>query len=131
MGIVKTFLPGVCIAIALAPVIPTDKARAEDLSGIFADCAGRYAAEREHAWLMAVEGAEAAERRVRRFADLLGATAPAEVRAALLDRRIRAKLAHAQLLQQADLSPDPAAARWARLRAERQRGACEGLLLDS
>ena len=104
---------------------------AKTLPQVFAGCTGRYSAELEHAWLMRDAAAEVLELRRARFEDLLAAVTSKKLRRSLLDQRIRAKSAHAQILRVAQFSHDPDRARWARRRAEVELGYCESFLLDS
>ncbi|MEX0311995.1 MAG: hypothetical protein AB3N17_17305 [Tateyamaria sp.] len=97
----------------------------------FADCAGRYSAEMEHAWLLDASDADEFQQKRATFVALLDASMPARSGRMILDRRIQAKFAHAQLLQQADLGQDRTRAQSARLIAYRHLAACQKLLLGS
>lgn len=106
-------------------------ATATALPKVFAACTGRFSAELEHAWLMQTGDAEALEMRRARFEDLLEAVASIGMRSALLDQRIKAKSAHAHILNLAQFARDPDTARWAKRRAEVEIGYCESFLLES
>lgn len=97
----------------------------------FADCAGRYSAEMEHAWLMGTDGADVMQERRASFVALLDASMPAQAGRIILNRRIEAKFAHAALLQLADLGPDPQRARHARMAANMHLTTCSRMLLGS
>ena len=79
-------------------------AQAEPLAYIFATCTGRFSAELEHAWLMGNPETESIAHRRAQFEDLLYAVATDGEHRNLLNRRINAKQAHAQILQQAGIS---------------------------
>lgn len=101
----------------------------EDLPRIFADCAGKYSALLEHAWLMQEPDADRIADRRRAFLMLLEATAPEQDRRSL-HRRIEAKAAFASLLSEGAFGTDPDRARWARAHADLQIARCSGMLLD-
>ena len=97
----------------------------------FADCAGRYSAEMEHAWLVDTSGADEMQQKRATFVALLEAVMPEQSGRLVLDRRIQAKFAHAKLLQQADLGTDRARANRARMVAQTHLAACRKMLLGS
>ena len=106
-------------------------AQAEPLAYIFATCTGRFSAELEHAWLMGNPETESIAHRRAQFEDLLYAVATDGEHRNLLNRRINAKQAHAQILQQAIFSADSAQAEWARRRVNMEIGYCASFLLES
>ncbi|MGK7654206.1 hypothetical protein ACSQ76_17900 [Roseovarius sp. B08] len=118
------------IIIALS-ILLGGPAAAATLPQVFAGCTGRFSAELEHAWLMRDAKSEALERRRARFEDMLASVTPHGMRSVLMDQRIKAKSAHAHILNLAQFSGDPGIARWARRRAEVEIGYCQSLLLDS
>ena len=110
--------------------LPADAAEpsGDRLAPLFASCAGRYAAEMEHEWL--VGGSGEAEREIRdRFVTLAEAARTTSDAAMLLDLRIRAKLAQARLLLQSAFHTDRAQARRAAAMARRQTRLCEAMIL--
>ena len=124
MRVLKTFLIAVCLS-------STMPAQAEPLTHIFATCTGRFSAELEHAWLMGHPEADSIAHRRAQFEDLLYAVATDGEQRDLLNRRINAKQAHAQILQQATFSTDSAQAEWARRRVNMEIGYCASFLLES
>lgn len=108
MGIMKTIMTvfALCTGLATPAVALTEGPR--ERAQVFATCLGRASAEMEHRWLMG-GGAEAEQRRRALFEDLLTAIAPASGLPGrdILDLRIRAKMAQAQLLQIATFHTDP------------------------
>ncbi|WP_083957658.1 hypothetical protein [Tateyamaria omphalii] len=103
----------------------------DGLTYTFAECAGRFSAEMEHAWLTNDPAASdiAADR--TSFAMLTSATMAPDEGRNILNHRIEVKLAHAALLQQASFGTTPARARSARQVANKQIRACRTLLLGS
>ncbi len=103
----------------------------DDLAYTFAECAGRFSAEMEHAWLMNDPGASdiAADR--SSFVMLTSATMAPNDGRSILSHRIDVKLAHAALLQQATFGTTPARARSAQKVAQRHIATCRTLLLGS
>lgn len=99
-----------------------------DLPRTFADCAGRFSATLEHAWLMQDSRADEFASHRRTFLSLLEATG-ADTDGAMLNRRVAAKAAQAALLQQAAFGTASDASRWANDRAEAQLATCRLLLL--
>jgi hypothetical protein len=110
---------------AAAPLSPAEQARA------FADCAGRYAALREHAALRGGAAADAADRRYDLFADLVEAVRldlPAAQAARLTGLRASARAAHRALLETAAFSPDPRRRAGADATALAYAAACDRLV---
>lgn len=99
------------------------------LAQVFASCAGRYSAEMQHAWL--VDGSQAAEFKGKRdvFVSLTEASASNEAVSQLLNNRIEAKHAHAQLLTTAQFQTDRRRANAAMRMASHHISACRQLLL--
>lgn len=95
----------------------------------FANCAGRYSAEMEHAWLMSDPKAEDFEHRRKGFVSLLEATTTSENAEQVLSHRINSKHAHAALLYSASFDPDAARSEAARGAATRLLEQCNFLLL--
>ena len=102
-----------------------------DLAYTFAECAGRFSAEMEHAWLMNDPDADTFERDRASFVVLTTASMAPDQGRDVLGHRIEVKLAHAALLQQATFSPVPVRARAAGDTARRHLTACRALLLGS
>ncbi|WP_206540150.1 hypothetical protein [Tateyamaria sp. ANG-S1] len=103
----------------------------DTLAYTFAECAGRFSAEMEHAWLMNDLGASDHETDRASFSMLTSATmAPNEGRD-ILNHRIEVKLAHAALLQQASFGTTPQRAQSAQKVAKQHIAACRTLLLGS
>ena len=123
MGGMKTLVCAVCILAGLP-------AGAEPLTQIFASCTGRFSAELEHAWLMGNPDADLFAVRRARFEDLLNASADEGDATHLLNVRIAAKVAHAQMLTVADFSGDSDELDWARRRLDSEIGYCTSFLLD-
>ena len=124
MRVLKTFLVVACLTSSMP-------AQAEPLTHIFATCTGRFSAELEHAWLMGHPETDSIAHRRAQFEDLLYAVATDGEHRDLLNRRINAKQAHAQILQQATFSTDSAQADWARRRVNMEIGYCASFLLES
>ncbi|WP_299041772.1 hypothetical protein [uncultured Tateyamaria sp.] len=103
----------------------------DDVAYTFAECAGRFSAEMEHAWLINDQRADmfAADR--ASFVVLTTASMRPDDGRAILGHRIEVKLAHAALLQQATFATAPSRARAARDTALRHLAACRSLLLGS
>lgn len=97
----------------------------------FAECAGRFSAEMEHAWLMNDPQADAYQEDRASFVVLTTASMPPDQGRSVLGHRIEVKLAHAALLQQATFATSPARARAAQSTAQRHLAACRALLLGS
>ena len=124
MGGMKTLVVGCLASVLLAPAAGA----AIDLPRAFAECAGRFSASMEHAWLMQDPGADRFERDRAAFVDLLDAVGGASGRQALA-QRIDAKAAQARLLQEASFGTDSERAAWALRRADEQLATCRLLLL--
>lgn len=134
MGILKTLL---CLCIAVAgssqplsafPDSTTDRAL------LFANCAGRYSAVMEHAWLEGGHDAQAESTR-QQFIDLLEALQPLALDEgltgpALLNARITAKFAQARMLQLATFERDAQARKRAAAGARRAMLQCNALVLS-
>jgi len=97
---------------------------------IFAECAGRHAAEVEHAYLLGREASLHAEQRLT-FASLVEATLPAGEGPQTLHHRIAAKMAQARLLTLADFAHDAERAEAARRASTGYITSCSRLLLES
>ena len=123
---IKTILGAVALVVISGPPLQARGA----LADMFAQCAGRYSAEMEHAWLMGGSDAEVLGAQRGRFVTLLDATvAPTEAGTAL-SVRIEAKLAHASLLTLATFNTDTRRADVARATAHRHLQTCAGMLLE-
>lgn len=97
----------------------------------FAECAGRFSAEMEHAWLLNDPAADMFEEDRAYFVTLTDASRAQDQGRLILNHRIEVKLAHAALLQQASFGPQPDRAAAARYIADRHIVACRSLLLGS
>ncbi|MEP5731584.1 MAG: hypothetical protein ABJL67_19670 [Sulfitobacter sp.] len=105
-------------------------ARAQDnLPWIFADCAGRYSAEMEHAWLMRTSEGSGHDAQRKVFASLIEASSTDIPDSALLAHQIQAKQAHAQLIRSATFLKDAKRASFAHNTAETFIRLCQKLLL--
>lgn len=125
MGRMKTILITLCISLGGGGAASA----AEDVSKLFAACAGRYSAEIEHAWLVGTVETAAFETRRSEFVTLVEATAPPKGARHLLNHRIEAKFAQAKLLSLAMQQNDRRRARLARQLATAHLKACALLLL--
>lgn len=108
------------------PSEPTEQAR------VFAGCAGRYSALREHAWLMSGQDPQA-EANFALFEDLLDAVrhdafASGLSGRELLDARLTAKMAQARLLTLSTFDLDADRARRARAMARQSLRVCEAAI---
>lgn len=91
---------------------------------VFAACAGRLSALRQHQWLVDGPASEETGRRLAAMADLVeAATAPGRMAQAMA-LRIETRVAHAALLSRATFAGDRAA----EARAAQLTAACLGLL---
>ena len=92
---------------------------------VFAQCAGRYSAEMEHAWLLGRPGRQAQDGRQQMVA-LIDAVAPHSGLSGpeILGLRIDSKMAHAALLTRATFGRDAQARRM----AQRFVAGCHALL---
>ena len=125
MSVLRKFLFGlILIALNTAP-----GAAQEPMERIFAECAGRFSAEREHAWLMKPDDASYFEARRSTFLSLLEATLTGQRNRTTLTHRIEAKIAHAGLLTQATFGSDKNRAASAKRLAARHIDQCQSLLL--
>lgn len=124
MGGMKTLAVGYLALMLLASAAGA----AVDLPRAFAECAGRFSASMEHAWLMQDPDAAAFERDRAAFAGLLDAVGAPQGQQ-VLALRIDAKAAQARLLQEARFGTDSDRAAWALRRAEEQLATCRLLLL--
>lgn len=95
----------------------------------FAACAGRYSAEKEHAWLFGTSDAAQHESNHAAFVSLTEATLTPISSAELLHHRIIVKFAHAQLLTQTDFQADRERALIAQRLAASHITTCQKLLL--
>lgn len=137
MGGLRKIFSGLTLALLVAPIGAPAHAmpgEMQEMVRLFASCAGRYSATMEHEWLMGRDG-RAAEAQRRGFVALLDAVLP-DARAAgmtgpqVLNLRIEAKFAQAQLLQTASFHDDPARRDRAAQSAAREIIGCRGLLLS-
>jgi hypothetical protein len=129
------------ISVALAATLAASPGGALPLTAseralAFAACAGRYAAEVEHDWLLHPADSPAAEARRDAFLALLDAVEPDAVEDGvpphlLMATRIEEKAAQAALLQRAAFHVDPLAALAAQSAAERRVAACGAWLLGA
>ncbi|MGP6086609.1 hypothetical protein [Antarctobacter jejuensis] len=110
----------------LAALSPEPRERTQ----IFASCLGRYSAIMEHNWLMGEDSADAVSHR-EVFEMLLFDVAPASGLSGpeILDMRIRAKMAHAHLLQTSTFHRDPTRKQLATANLRRAIRPCEMLIL--
>lgn len=104
---------------------------AQDRAPVFATCLGRASAEMEHRWLMGHDAKAEQDRRAL-FQMLLDMAAPGSGIPGrdFLDMRIRAKMAHAHLLQTATFHTDPNRKRRAQAAARRAWRPCSALILS-
>jgi hypothetical protein len=126
MCVMKPFF---VMALAVAASAGAAPARSE-LAHIFAECVGRYSAEREHAWLTGNPDSEELEHRRAEFLALLQATVTDAEARRTLSYRIEVKIAHSSLLTQGAFGDDSHRAAQARHLAEHHLGTCRKLLLE-
>jgi hypothetical protein len=129
------------ISVALVATLPAAPGSALPLTAseralAFAACAGRYAAEVEHHWLLHPDLGPAAEVRRDAFLTLLEAIEPDAVDDGvppylLMATRIEEKAAQAALLQRAAFHLDPLAKEAALSAAERRIATCGSWLLGA
>jgi hypothetical protein len=129
------------ISVALAATLAAAPCSALPLTAseralAFAACAGRYAAEVEHDWLLHPDQSPAAEARRDAFVTLLEAIEPDAIDDGvppylLMATRIEEKAAQAALLQRAAFHADPLAKEAALSAAERRIATCGGWLLGA
>ena len=131
MGSLKTFLTALGLWTTLTAPQPVLGDTPDGQTQVFATCLGRASAEMEHRWLMGVD-AQAEQDRRALFEMLLDMVAPQSgiPGPALLDMRIRAKMAQAQLLQIATFHTDPDHKRRAGAAARRALRPCAALILS-
>ncbi len=131
MVALKTFIGlfGLLSLLAMPLAALTDVPR--ERTQVFAVCLGRASAEMEHRWLIG-GGAETEQDRRAMFEMLLDTVAPNSGLAGpqILDMRIRAKMAQAQLLQIATFHTDPDRKRRAAAAARQAMRPCSALLLS-
>ncbi|NNE53027.1 MAG: hypothetical protein HKN30_11580 [Sulfitobacter sp.] len=125
MSSTKTILVAAMLCTTFTP--PADAQ--ENLSQTFATCAGRFSAEREHAWLVGPSQAAPFEKMRQTFLSLIEASAPQAARPEALHQRILSKHAHAHLLSQATFQADPSRAQMARRIAAAHLATCRSYLL--
>lgn len=96
----------------------------------FATCTGRLSAQMEHQWIVDPPASDRTRDQRARMIELLDAvTSPGEGRR-VLNRRVEAKMAQAQLLTRARYDAHPAQAARAQRLADRELSACLSLLLS-
>ena len=137
MGGVRKHLSVCLILLAAAGAICAPRAgqawpgTPRDQVQVFATCTGRLSALMEHQWLIDAAASDDTARRRAAMIDLLDAAmemdgTPGHV---VLSWRIDAKMAQAQLLQQALFGTDPRLAARAQVMAARYMHDCSTLLL--
>ncbi len=116
-----------CLAAPLAALTDVPGERTK----VFAICLGRASAEMEHRWLMGGEAGAEQDRRAM-FEMLLDTIAPRSGLPGrdILDMRIRAKMAQAQLLQIATFHTNPERKRRAAVAARQAMRPCSALILS-
>ncbi|WP_299605491.1 hypothetical protein [uncultured Tateyamaria sp.] len=120
-----------CAAFVVMATGITQAAANNDIAFSFAECAGRFSAEMEHAWLLNDPVAQVYEQDRASFVSLTDASlAPGQGRA-ILGHRVEVKLAHAALLQQASFGTRADRAKTARHVANTHLATCRTLLLGS
>jgi hypothetical protein len=130
----------ICFAIwALAQ--PGNLAADSPLHKRFANCAGIFSAQMEHAWLMGNADADRFQHLRQTFTDLTRASLPASQDTPMatpradehqiLSHQIASKIAHKALLQTATFASDSGQARTAKRTVQSQQGQCTRMLLDS
>jgi hypothetical protein len=130
MGRIKTLIQQVCLLFLMAGPLYAMADGPRDRTQVFAMCIGRFSAEMEHGWLMGDDGAPAKSRRalfemlLETVATRSGLSGPA-----ILDMRIRAKMAQARLLQIASFHTDPSHRVRAAAAARRAIRPCEALII--
>ena len=101
------------------------------LSQVFAECVGRFSAEREHAWLVGAQDADILDAQRETFLALLDASHHKTHPNPILSYRIEVKVAHASLLTLATFGSDIRRAKRAKQLAAHYLNTCQNLLLDS
>lgn len=124
MSGLKTIVAAIVTVSTLAH--PVQAARS--LHHVFADCAGRFSAEVEHAWLIQNSQSDLLAYQREAFIALVEATG-GDREGHSLNLRIEAKAAQAALLSEARFGTDADRAEWARRRAAMEIATCRLLLL--
>ncbi|MEP3846523.1 MAG: hypothetical protein ABJM43_14410 [Paracoccaceae bacterium] len=104
------------------------QARAADTLSLFAQCAGRFSAEMEFAWLIGDQDSETPKQLRSHFIDMIDAILAPGDGPNVLARRIEAKVAHTALLSRAQFSENPTEIRIAAQTAERDVAFCRAML---
>ena len=104
------------------------QARATDTVSLFAQCAGRFSAEMEFAWLIGNHDDETPKRLRSHFVDMIAAILTPGDGPNVLAHRIEAKMAHTALLSRAQFSQNPVEIRIAAQTAERDVAFCRAML---
>ncbi|MEP6018958.1 MAG: hypothetical protein ABJ251_10835 [Paracoccaceae bacterium] len=104
------------------------QARAADTLSLFAQCAGRFSAEMEFAWLIGDQDSEIPKQLRSHFIDMIDAILAPGDGPNVLARRIEAKVAHTALLSRAQFSENPTEIRIAAQTAERDVAFCRAML---
>jgi len=131
MGRLKTFIPALFVGVTLASPVSAGQTSPDELVRIFADCAGRYSALREHLWMWDGPASEQASDRYATFGALLEAAMPYSSADGprVLGWRIASKTVHRQLLDRMRLDPDTKAKHRAGKLAAQAIQRCDRLLL--
>jgi len=103
----------------------------DDIAFTFAECAGRFSAEMEHAWLLNDPVSRAHKQDRATFVTLADASLAPNQGREMLNHRIAVKFAHAALLQQASFGTRAHRAKKARKVADGHLSTCRTLLLRS
>ena len=120
-----------CAAFVVMATGITQAAADNDIAFSFAECAGRFSAEMEHAWVLSDPRAEHYENARSGFVSLLAAVATEADAQRAMSHRIETKFAHAALLQVATFNQDGVASAAARRIATVHLGQCEMFLLGA
>ncbi|MEP3637930.1 MAG: hypothetical protein ABJN14_11785 [Paracoccaceae bacterium] len=104
------------------------QARAADTLSLFAQCAGRFSAEMEFAWLIGDQDSEIPKQLRSHFIDMIDAILAPGDGPNVLARRIEAKVAHTALLSRAQFSENPTEIRIAAQTAEHDVAFCRAML---
>lgn len=124
----KTLSLLVCVAAAPASALTST---ADDQLTFFATCAGRLSATMEHQWIHNLSAVDATTAQRSEMINLVSAVMPDEDGRAVLNIRVSAKHAQAQLLARATLNRDVGDAEWAQARADALLQECTSVLLGS
>ena len=108
---------------------PPERDTSPDLQIAFATCVGRFTALMQHQWLTGPQRSDETRAQQRQMITLLDAVTPPEDKRRAMSQRIQSKHSFGSLLARIRASRDPAYARWARNRVERDIAACRALLL--